>query len=191
MRVFRTTYKTKDGKSKQASKWYVEFRDHLDTVRRLPAFTDKRQSQELGRKIEKLVACRANGESPDKQLGRWLEALPAKTRQRLAKIGVLDARTVAAGKPLAAHLDDFEQSLLAKGNDAKYVRSVVMQARRVLDGCGFQFWSDLSASKVQRFVANLRDDGLSIQTANFYLQAVKQFARWTVTDGRASHHLPI
>ncbi len=39
--------------------------------------------------------------------------------------------------------------------------------------------------KVQGFLATLRGQGLSVQTANFHLQAVKQFARWMVQDGRA------
>ncbi len=81
MRVFRATYKTRDGKRKEAAKWYVEFRDHLDTVRRLPGFTDKKQSEELGRKIEKLVACRANGDSPDTTMSKWLEAMPGRVRK--------------------------------------------------------------------------------------------------------------
>lgn len=188
MRVFRTTYKTKDGESKQASKWYVEFRDHLDTVRRLPAFTDKRQSEELGRKIEKLVACRANGESPDKQLGRWLEALPDKTRQRLAKIGVLDAQNIAAGKPLSEHLDDFHAYLMAKGNTEKHVNHTVGRARCIIEGCRFRYWSNISPSKVQSYLAELHDvsDGIGIETLNHYLQAVKQFAKWMVMDGRVS-----
>ena len=41
-------------------------------------------------------------------------------------------------------------------------------------------------SKVQGRLAELRDDGLSIQTTNFYLQAFKQLCRWMVRDGRAA-----
>jgi len=29
MRVFRTTYKARNGKTKEAQKWYLGFRDHL------------------------------------------------------------------------------------------------------------------------------------------------------------------
>ena len=114
MRVFKTTYKTRDGKRRQAAKWYVEFRDHLETVRRLPAFMDKKQSEELGRKIEKLLACRANGEAPDVALSRWLESMPGRIRGKLADIGILDSRTVAAGEPLAEHVDDFVYEVHAK-----------------------------------------------------------------------------
>jgi len=189
MRVFRTTYKTRDGKRKEAAKWYLEFRDHSETIRRLPAFTDKKQSEELGRKLEKLVACRGNGESPDAALGKWLESMPSRIRRKLADIGLLDSRNVAAGKPLLDHLDDFQDSLRAKGGTAKHARQVANRARRIVKECGFRFWNDLSASKVQRYLAECREgiESLSIQTSNFYLKAIKQFCRWMVRDRRASH----
>ena len=88
MRVFKATYKDRKGKARESSKWYVEFRDHLETVRRLPAFTDKKQSETAGRNIEKLVASKINGDPPDKELGRWLEALPKTLRDALARLGV-------------------------------------------------------------------------------------------------------
>ncbi len=55
-RVFKTTYTDRKGKPREAAKWYVEFRDHLDTVSRLPAFASKAASEEMGRNLEKLVA---------------------------------------------------------------------------------------------------------------------------------------
>jgi len=56
MRVFKTTYKDRKGSTKKAARWYVEFRDHLETIRRLPAFESKAASEELGRNLDKLVA---------------------------------------------------------------------------------------------------------------------------------------
>ena len=84
MRVFRTTYKDKNGQKKQAAKWYVELRDHLQTVRRFPAFTDKKQSEALGRQIERLIACKVSGEQPDPQMSRWLENIPERLRSILS-----------------------------------------------------------------------------------------------------------
>jgi hypothetical protein len=55
MRVFRSTYRDREGRKRKTSKFYIEFKDHLELTRRLPAFTDKRQSEALGRQIEKLV----------------------------------------------------------------------------------------------------------------------------------------
>lgn len=193
MRVFRPTRKADNGKQQNYEKWYVEFRDHHEKIRRLPGFTDKVQTGELGRKVEKLVAARANDEAPDKDMRKWLESLPARMRNALAKIGLVDALRVAAVKPLADHLDDFERSLVAKGGTAKHATLVAQRARRLLiEDCGFRKWSDISASKVEGHLAQLRagepdkDNGLSVQTSNFYLQAVKQFARWMIADGRAS-----
>jgi len=60
--------------------------------------------------------------------------------------------------------------------------------RRITDGCKFKNWSDISASRVQQYLAEQRsgDEGISAQTFNFYLQAIKQFAKWMVSDRRAT-----
>lgn len=186
MRVFRTSYRDRDGQQRQAAKWYIELRDHLQIIRRFVAFTDKQASEALGRQIERLVNYRVAGEQPDAALSRWLEQIPARMCQRFADIGLLDAERASGGKPLAEHLADFEQFLLAKGNTDKHVRQVVSRARRIITGCKFIHWTDIAASKVQRYLVELRDRGISAQTFNFYLQAVKEFARWMVQDRRAS-----
>src|ERR1043166_2791467 len=116
-RVFKTTYKDKRGRTKEAAKWYVEFKDHLDTVRRLPAFTSKAASEEMGRNLEKLVAYhRSSGGQTDPALTRFLAGLPPRTRERLVAIGLLAPESVAVGKPLSDHLADFGRALAAKGN---------------------------------------------------------------------------
>ena len=65
---------------RKAERWYVEFKDHRDVTRRIPAFSDKTASAELGRKLERLVARRVAGEQPDSAMSKWLETLPAKLR---------------------------------------------------------------------------------------------------------------
>ena len=54
-RLFKTSYNDRKGKPKEAAKWYVEFKDHLETIRRLPAFTSKAASEEVGRNLVKMV----------------------------------------------------------------------------------------------------------------------------------------
>ena len=68
MRVFRQQYKDRSGKTRTATNWYVEFKDHLEVARRIPGFADKSLTTELGRKLEKLVAVRALGEPPSLEL---------------------------------------------------------------------------------------------------------------------------
>ena len=71
-----TDPKDRAGKSVEYRVWYVEFRDHLETIRRLTAFGDRKQSESFGRNLETLVADKINGDAPDKQLSRWIESLP-------------------------------------------------------------------------------------------------------------------
>ena len=199
MRVFKATYKDRQGRQRESSKWYVEFSDHGEKVRRLPGFTDKSETEKLGRKIKRLVCCRANHEPLDLELSKWVEAMPSAVRKGLARIGLLEAKTVAASKTLGEHLDDFDAILKAKGTTAKHRELVVLRARTLFDGCGFKFWTDIQPAAVEHNLAKLRErqtdekgtvkEGLSIQTTNFYLQAAKQFGKWMVASGRATGSL--
>ena len=187
MRVFKATYRARNGATKQTAKWYVEFRDHFERIRRLPGFTEKKQAEELGRKVEKLVVCRSNRESLDAALNRWVESLPLRIRKKLVDWDVIDSRKAAASKPLDEHIDDFETALVSKGGTAKHARQVANRVRKACKGSRFRYWSDVDGGKLQKHLARLRDgaEQLSIQTSNFYLAAMKQFGKWMVAEGRA------
>ncbi len=188
MRLFRASYKDKNGEKRIVKKWWIETRDHLGILRRFGAFQDRRASESLGRQIVKLVNCKAGGEVPDAGLTQWLESIPVKLSRRFAKIGLLDSRRLAAGVPLLDHLKDFREFLSAKGNTLRHVTKTVNRVRCVFEGCRFITWSDISASKTERYLAGLRDgeENLSILTTNYYRKAAKQFCRWMVQDRRAS-----
>jgi len=145
-------------------------------------------TQELGRRIDKLVASRVLGQTPDLELSRWLETIPPQLRTRLANFGLLNSRSVAGGRPLSVHLADFRQSLLAKEITTKQANEVTSKVQRILLDCHFRFISEISESKVERYLAKLRDNGngISAQTSNSYLKAIKQFCRWLVRDRRAT-----
>ena len=188
MRVFKTTYRDRQGVTQESSKWYVEFRDHAETIRRLPAFTSKQASEAFGQNLEKLISYhRATGGLTDPVLQQWLSQIPQSTRERLVEIGLLDGERAAVSKPLSKHLDDFAESLKSKGSTARHVELVKSRASKVIEGCGFQHYSSISASKVLSHINCLRQakNGISAQTFNFYLQAIKQFCRWMVKDRRA------
>lgn len=188
MRLFRATYRDREGATRTAAKWYVDFRDHLEQRRRLPAFTDRKASAEFARKIEELLACRVAGERPKGDLAFWLESLPSSTCDKLAAMDVLDQRRAAATKPLADHLADWRSALAAKGDTPKHVRLVTSRAERLVTGCGFRYYSDIASAKVQEHLADLQpgDDGVGAQTRNFYLSALRQFCKWMVSERRAA-----
>ncbi len=205
MRVYRHQFKNHAGETKLSGKWYLEFRDHLETVRRLPGFTDKKSTEELGRKLERLVACKVNAEHPDAGLAKWLAAMPNSLRSRLVTVGLIDDAAVARQKPLAEHLEAFRQSLLAKGGTTEHVDTTCRRLAILFADCRFRTLADLKQSKVEQYLANRRAKyirgqahatrtkvkpgqskevlGLSRQTSNYYLARLKQFCRWAVREG--------
>ncbi len=189
MRVFRSSYRNRQGKSVPTSKWYVEFRDHHDTVRRVPAFTSKSASTQFGINIDRLVGYhKATGGGVDPSLESWLAGLPRTVAEKLVSIGLVPRERAAQATPLADHVADYRASLAAKGGTAKHVRLVTGRLQKVLKGGRFTFWSDITASAVQRYLAGLQegDKPLSNQTVNYYLAATKAFCNWMVKDRRAT-----
>ena len=156
---------------RQSQKYYTRLTDADGIKRTIPLFRDKTASQQRAAQLQKEI--------------------------ELARAGVVDRYKEHRKKPLAEHIEDFHQSLLAKGGTVKNAKQVKSRVKRVFDECKFTFWNDIQASKVQYTISGLRkyvktkaglkDLGeISAQTYNFYLKAVKQFCKWIVQDGRAS-----
>jgi len=167
-RIFKHTY-TKQGRggkrvTVKTKRWYIEFVGPDGLRHRHPGYHDKTATEQYA---AELVRAAERGETD-----------------------LIDRYKEHRKRPLSEHLDDFEQALLAKGATPKHAAQVTARARRLLNGCGFRHWPQISAEKVQSFLAEQRKatedrKGWSAQTANFYLQAGKQFLRWLVRDGRA------
>ncbi len=110
-------------------------------------------------------------------------------RTQTVKLSVSSRNTgISTIRPLIEHLNDFKASLRNKGATEKHACLVYNRGKAVIENCGFAFIADFSASKVQRYLAERRRDGLSIRSSNFYLQAVKQFCRWLVADNRTNEN---
>ena len=80
------------------------------------------------------------------------------------------------------------QSLRAKNDTEDHVAVILARIQRVLSKCEFASMSDLSASAVANCLSALRQEGMSVQTSNHYLRAIKQFARWLVQDRRMAEN---
>jgi len=193
MRLYKITYKDKNGQVKTAARWYLDFADHQGRRRRLPGFANEQATKDLGKMIERLVNANLPGQSLDKDLIEWMENIPKSLRQRLVKMGLLSRERAAGGKTLAAHLEDFRTSLVAKGNTLKRVDEVIQKIERVFSDCQFTFYTDISANRIIKTLDGLQDTRskykekwvkLSNQTFNHYLKAIKQFSRWMVQDRR-------
>jgi integrase len=187
MRLYKPKYRDRHGTEHVIDKWHLEFYYPPGQLHRLAAFKDKRASEELGRNVQRLIDCRISGAELDHTLSLWLESLSGHYRERIAEIGLLDARNEAAGSPLDKHLADYKASLVANGRVQEYVDIVVSRIRVIFDKCRFRCFSDISPEPVHRFLAQLRDGGkgASIETSNQYLRSLKQFCNWMVRNNRA------
>jgi site-specific recombinase XerD len=155
-------------KSKGKAEYTIVYTDENGDRRKKKGYTDKRETQELAVKLEKEARKIRNGEIDPKELAY---ARHGKT-------------------PLTDHLEDFRKSILAEGATAKHVHMVNQRARRMLDLAKAKRISDLSLSKALEAVQALRDAGLSQQSINHHIRAVKGFSRWLWSDTRArEHHL--
>ena len=126
--------------------------------RRVPGYKDKDATRQLAASLERRAE-----------------------RRQAGLIGPFDD---AARRPLTEHLDDYERHLEAKGDGVDHVHRTKRRIQALFDSCGFRRTRDLSASKVATELASRRKAGLSIQTSNYYLTAIKSFCRWMVRDRR-------
>ena len=189
-----------NGQKLMSEKFYAVFADHNGKICRLPLFESRKAADSAANKIEELVDLRAANATLSPELSRWVESMPPEIRDRLAEYGILSMATAASGRSLLIHLEGefaesgklltpgYRQHLEAKENTPDYINLTVNRVRRVLEGCGFVFWTDISAEKVQHFLAGLRSTSKRFSKAsyNYHLQAFRMFADWMVKNGRAS-----
>jgi len=157
--VVMTDPKTGERVKTKTKKWWGRFKDENGVERRVPLAADKMAAQAM------------------------LNELVKKVERRAA--GIEDRYDEHRKCPIARHLADFERSLTAKGGTREHVHNVVLRCQKIIAGCRARTVGDLSAGRVQSFLADLRKSGRSIQTSNHYLRAIKQFTRWLVKDRRS------
>ena len=144
------------------SEYYIVYTDENGKRRKKQGYTDKRETQELAVKLEKEARKIRNGEIDPKEQAY-----------------------VGHGKmPIHDHLEDFQKSIRGKGATEKHVHMVNQRARRLLDLAKVKRISDLSLSKALEALQALREAGLSQQSINHHVRAVKGFSRWLWSDGR-------
>ena len=102
------------------------------------------------------------------------------------QVGFSDPHEQHAKRPLTDHLDNFQQHLLDQNNTKKYVGEVVNKIRRILNDCKMRHIRDLAYDRVEAYLGNSRRNGMSIQTSNHYVRAIKEFSRWLVRSKRTA-----
>lgn len=140
--------------------WSGRYRDADDILREVRLFKDKTASQQ---RLNELIR-----------------------KAELGKTGLVDPFEQHTKRPLIEHLGDFIIDLQNRGRTKAYVDLIEARAKSLIEKAKAKFINELSASAMQTTLATLRDDGLSQQTVNHYLRAIKQFSRWLVKDRRTA-----
>jgi integrase len=150
------------------SKYTIFYTDENGRRRKKAGTTDKAVSERIAHDLENKAALRKQGLiDPKAESFRDHEA-----------------------RPLVEHLNAFQRALASKGGSKRYPEVTCSRTRKFLELAKVRRISDLSLSKAQAAVQSLRDEGLSIETINHHIRAVKGFSRWLWRDGRArEHHL--
>ena len=177
--IFRQRYTMKDesGKTirKQSKYFYIDYKTAGGTRKRVKGFKDKTATTQLAAKLEKEAELADSG-------------IIDRFKQYRKTPLIWQVRTEDNKIEDKGHLGDFKASLTNKGTTEKHACLVYNRAKAVIENCGFVYMGDISASKVQRYLAERRCQGLGMRSSNFYLQSAKQFARWLVADNRTAEN---
>ena len=95
MRLFKPSYKDRQGKACKTQAWYVELRI-AGKRRRVPGYSDKGATAAFGRKLERLAELRGSGGGIDAELSRWIDELQPEHQVRLADLGLVDSKRLSA-----------------------------------------------------------------------------------------------
>ncbi len=157
--VVITDPKTGERVKSKSKKWWGRYRDALGRDRRVPLAADKAAAQAK------------------------LNSLVIKVEREAA--GISDAFDDHAKRPLSEHLKEFGMYLRNKDNTDDYVQRTVARVESAFKECKFVGIRDISASRLQAYIGELRKKGIGITTCNHYLRAFKMFSRWLVKDRRS------
>ncbi len=201
MSLFKAKYNDKDGKTKTAKKWYIDFRDHKGRRHKIAGYTSKKMTENLEGQIEALVACRATRTEMSLDLHQWVDRLPESMLRKFVSWGLVEGQKVHSGKPLSVQLEDWKQSLVDDGSTERHINQLFNRVKSIFNQTGFLFWTDISHSKLKNEINKIKrtvrakdDNGnfydkvvgpASDSTKNSYLKACKQFTNWMIEDGRA------
>ena len=149
---------------KKSRKWYGEYRDEHGKLQRVPLAADKTSARAM------------------------LNDLIKNTERREA--GLVNNLEEHQQRPIAEHLADYRTALAGKGDTKQHVKQTVNRISRIIDGCRFERLSDIDATKVSNWLAEARatKKKFSIQTSNYYGQAVRAFCAWLEQNDRLARN---
>jgi len=131
-----------------------------------------------GEKLPRTIPLHVTRKDVAEKLAReWV----AREERKLAGLIVDPVEVQTAETPIATLLDEFRDSLRARGLQADYVRKPAQRCRDLFSALGWRRVADANALELRR---HLERSEWSAATRNHYLDAAMQFYRWLHRDGR-------
>jgi integrase/recombinase XerD len=142
---------------KRGKRWYARFKNVDGNWEKELGFTDKSATMQL--------------------------AIKREHESDLVRKGLMDPPQAHRDRLIADDLTAFRSALTNKDVSDDHVDLVVGRCERLAEGCGFEKAADIEPIKVEEWLAGKRKDakkkrGMSVQTSNHYLRAIKQLTRW-------------
>lgn len=145
--------------TKESKKWYGEYRDADDILKRVPLSTNKTASQAM-----------------------LADLMKAADRRRS---GFGTSHDDALATPLVVHVDAYKAVLESRNLSPVHIGNSIRSVKKVLTGCRFTFWRDVQPSRIEVWLQGQQADGRGLSTLNHTLESVKAFFNWMIQDGRA------
>lgn len=145
---------TRDGAVHESKKWYGEYRDQDNKLRRVALSTDKQAAKAM------------------------LLDLERKAERR--KAGFIDGFVEAGRTPLQGLVTDYLDDMRLRGRSVRHRQDTERLIGIVLRECGFETLASLNAARLDKFLAKLTG---SARTKNTHRQAILGFANWCVRKG--------
>ena len=144
---------------RQTRAYYIKYRDADGKTERVKGYVNKEKTRTLALKLEAKAA-----DGPD----------PFREHRE---------------KPLTEHLEDFRTSLEAKNRSPQHVGQTINRIKALFAGCDFAVFDDLQVLRIESWLVEQRKrPDFGVKTTNYYVKAVKQFARWMVRNKRAAEN---
>lgn len=156
-----SVYKRKEDRTKKGAKWIASWKDEAGKWRQRVAYADKAASLDLARHLEEQANRVRTG-----------QAEPGEQKRREASL-----------KPVAAHIEDYRLSLLARGDVSKHANHVAGVLLRLLDDAAVTSIAEMAPDRIEQALGRLRVSRTA-RTVNHALGAVKAFAKWLVRSKR-------
>jgi len=110
-------------------------------------------------------------------------------RVEFQKAGLLDERAEHLKQPIAAALAEFRRHLESTLRSTRHVSETARIIGKVVAACQLTTLADLqgASERIERYLAERREAGVSHRTVNGELVAVRSFCRWLVQRKRLYH----